>query len=138
MKYLVASTGRELESRVDKRFGHPAYHLIVDAGTMESEAFPGPSAEEPSSGLNRFDTCDISGAISGNFGPGAFQALNSRGIKAYVCRGMTVREAVERVTSGEIEPASESTMKVSVRGGKGGGSGGGGRRGGGGRERGGG
>jgi len=40
-KYLVASSGNTLDSKVSGRFGHSNYFLVVDPQTMEFEAFPG-------------------------------------------------------------------------------------------------
>ena len=133
MKYLIAAAGADLEAKVDKRFGHPAYHLIVEAETMEFEVYPGLSENAPFKRAKRFADFGIVGVITGNMGPNAFQEFKGQGFPVYICRGMTVREAVEKAASGQIAPATESTMKVSVRGGgKGGGGGrgmgGGGRR----------
>ena len=133
MRYLISAAGADLNAKVDKRFGHPAYHLLVDGETMEFEVYPGPGDNSPFQKAKRFLDFGIAGVIAGNVGPNAFRELNAQGIKVYICRGMTVREAVELVSSGWIEPATKSTMKVSVRGGgKGGGAGrgmgGGGRR----------
>ncbi len=123
MKYLVAATGKRLDSKVAKRFGHPDYHLIVDSVSKKIIVFPAASQNEPSGSLARFAGYGLSGAISGNFGPGKFAALKAMGIKAYLCRGMKVGEAVEQVESGKVEPMAEPSMKKSVRGGAGQGSG---------------
>ena len=136
MKLLVAATGADIESEVDKRFGHPANYLIVDSDTIEYDSFAGPQQDVPFHRMAEFQGRRIDGAVSGNFGPNAFNSLRSQGIQAYVCRGMSVKEAVEKIKAGVIEPAEQSTMKKSVRTGSGsraGGMGGGRGRGGGGR-----
>jgi predicted Fe-Mo cluster-binding NifX family protein len=115
MRYLVASTGANLEAKVDNRFGFPRYHLLVDSFTMEFKSCPG-TEEQPFLGLEKFEEEEIEGAISGNYGPDAFNELWKRRIPAYLCRGMTVRQAVQRVDAGEFEPLSAPSMKFNIHG----------------------
>ena len=45
-KYLVASSGNTLDSKVSGRFGHSGYFLIIDPQNMEFEAFKGVGKDE--------------------------------------------------------------------------------------------
>jgi predicted Fe-Mo cluster-binding NifX family protein len=115
MKYLVAATAADLGAQVHKRFGHADAFLVVDPETLEYTTFPGVGHEEPHHGIGRFRKEDIGRVIVGNIGPGAFEDVQEAGWEVYVCRSMSVREAIERVHSGEIPPVQGPTMKHSVR-----------------------
>ena len=118
MKYLVAATAADLNANVHKRFGHADVFLIVDSETFAFEAFPGVGHDEPNHGIGRFERSGIERVIVGNIGPEAFKDVRAVGWEVYLCRAMTVREAVEQVQSGQISPLETPTMKHSVRDGK--------------------
>ena len=67
-KYLVASSGNTLDSKVSGKFGHSGYFLIVDPVTMEYEAFPGVSNYEDQT-IRKYVDTDIKRVIVGNIGP---------------------------------------------------------------------
>ena len=50
-KYLVASSGDTLDSKVSGRFGHSSYFLIIDPQTMEFKVFPGIGNDEYMQGI---------------------------------------------------------------------------------------
>lgn len=113
-KYLVAANGSGLDAKVSARFGHAAYYLIVEPETMEFAALPGVGEDEPSPPVGQFVTEGLSSVITANIGPGAYADIAASGLRAYICRGMTVREAVEKVRSGEMAPAPKPTMERSI------------------------
>jgi len=117
MKILAASVNNDLNAKIAKRFGHPEYYLLIDSNTMEFDVFPGARNDDRSQGFDHVKKRGIDCAVAGNFGPGNFQKLQHLNVKTYICRNMTVKEAVAKITAGEIEPISEPTMKKSVRGG---------------------
>ncbi|OPX23757.1 MAG: hypothetical protein B1H03_00600 [Planctomycetales bacterium 4484_113] len=113
-KYLVAAKGSGLDAKVSPRFGHAPYYLIVEPETMEFRALPGVGEDEASPPVAQFATEGLTTVITANIGPGAYADIQASGLRAYICRGMTVREAVEKVRSGEIVPAAEPTMERSI------------------------
>ena len=114
MKYLVSATAADLNAKIHKRFGFTDVFLIVDGDTFAYEAFPGVGHDEQSHGTKRFEQSDIERIIVGNIGPEAFEDVRAAGWEIYLCRAMTVREAVERVHSGQILPLEEPSIKRSV------------------------
>ena len=70
-KYLVASSGDTLDSKVSGRLGHSGYFLVIDSQTMEFEAFPGISNDEYQH-IGRFINLGIKKVIVGNIGPSAY------------------------------------------------------------------
>ena len=117
-KYLVASSGNTLDSKVSGRFGHSNYFLVVDPQTMEFEAFPGIQPDE--SGeiiqpfIQQFINRDIEKVIVGNMGPSSFSQMTAAGFKIYLCRNMQILEAIKKVENGEVETLSAPTLQDSI------------------------
>jgi len=114
MKYLIASSGPDLQAQIAKRFGHAEYFIVLDSETMEYEALPGVGHDEPAHGIGRFRDQNVERVIIGNIGPEAFQDLKQAGWTPYLCRKMTVQEAVEKVERGEVSPLEAPTAKRSI------------------------
>jgi len=114
MKIILTATSPALDAEVDPRFGRGVYLLVVDPDTMEWEAHPNPGLNAPGgAGIQaaQFVTEHKAGAaISGDFGPHAFEALRAAGISMHVygnCR--TVRDAIERFKAGHLEQVGTAT-----------------------------
>jgi predicted Fe-Mo cluster-binding NifX family protein len=112
-KYLVASSGNTLDSKVSGRFGHAAYFLIVDPENMRFDAFTGIGNDEFQI-IGRFINLGVKKVIVGNIGPSAYEEVSSAGCKIYLCRNMPVLEAVKKVTKGDIPVLQEPTIKDSI------------------------
>ncbi|MFO8235858.1 MAG: NifB/NifX family molybdenum-iron cluster-binding protein [Bacteroidales bacterium] len=113
-KYLVASSGDSLDSKISGRFGHAKYYLVIFPQTMDFEVFPGVSTDKKTFGVARFINFGITKIITGNIGPSTFSEAVSNEINVYLCRKMTVREAVNKVANDEITPLEEPTLKKSI------------------------
>ncbi|MBN2213573.1 MAG: NifB/NifX family molybdenum-iron cluster-binding protein [Bacteroidales bacterium] len=112
-KYLIASAGDTLDSKVSGRFGHSGYFLVVNPQNMEFDAFPGIGNDE-SQGIGRFINLGIKKVIVGNIGPSAYNEVTSSGCKVYLCRNMSVLEAIKKVESGSVQVLKEPTLKASI------------------------
>lgn len=112
-KYLIASSGDTLESKVSGRFGHSVYYLVVDPQSMEYESFPGVEKYEDQN-IAEFIKPGINKIILGNIGPAAFNMVKSYGCKIYLCRNMAVPEAIKKVKNGEIPELNKPTIKDSI------------------------
>jgi predicted Fe-Mo cluster-binding NifX family protein len=108
MKIAVTSTGKDLNSPVDPRFGRAAYILIVDADTMDVEVLD--NAEN----VNAFKGAGIQAAtmvsdrhadvlLTGFCGPNAFKTLDAARVKVAGDVSGTVREAVAAFVAGNIK-----------------------------------
>lgn len=113
-KYLVASIGNTLDSKVSGRFGHSNYYLVVDPRTMRFEVFPGIQANESGQNVKQFINTGIKKVIVGNIGPKTFYEITSSGFKIYLCRNMQVLEAIIKVETGEIETLNGPTLQNSI------------------------
>jgi len=113
-KYLVASSGDTLDSKVSGRFGHSKYFLIIDPQTMEFKVFPGIGKDEYMQGIGKFVNLGIKKVITGNIGPSAYNDVISSGCTVYICRNMPVREAIKKVENGDVPVLKEPTLKESI------------------------
>jgi predicted Fe-Mo cluster-binding NifX family protein len=113
-KYLVASSGDTLDSKVSGRFGHSAYFLIIEPQTMEFNVFSGIGKDEYMQGIGKFVNLGIKKVITGNIGPSAYNEVISSGCRIYLCRNMSVREAIKKVENGDIPVLNEPTLKESI------------------------
>jgi predicted Fe-Mo cluster-binding NifX family protein len=110
MKIAVSSSGNDLGSQVDPRFGRCAYFVIVETDDMGFEAFEnGSIALGGGAGIQAAQFVASKGAkavITGNVGPNAVQTLSAAGVETFVGQSGTVREAIERHTKGDINSTS--------------------------------
>ena len=91
MKIAVTSTGTELTSDMDPRFGRAAYFLIVDPDTLEFEPVENsqninlPQGAGIQAGKTVADK-NVDTLITGNCGPKAFRTLQAAGAGSAVNR----------------------------------------------------
>jgi predicted Fe-Mo cluster-binding NifX family protein len=108
MRIAVTSTGNELISDMDPRFGRAKYFVIVNSQTLEYEI------AENKQNLNLPQGAGIQAAktivdhnvevlISGNCGPKAFDVLNAAGIKVVTGAKGRVIDAITQYKSGELK-----------------------------------
>jgi predicted Fe-Mo cluster-binding NifX family protein len=114
MKIVLTTTSPDLDSAVDPRFGRGAYFLVIDTDTLEWQAHsnPGVSASGGAGSLAaQFIANQNAGAvISGDFGPNAYNALQTAGVDMYLYdASRTGREAVEQFKNGQLEHVSAPT-----------------------------
>ena len=123
MKIAVSSSGKDLDSQIDPRFGRCAFFVIVETDDMSFEAFDNENiALGGGAGIQSAQFVASNGAgvvITGNCGPNAVQTLSAAHVEVFVGQSGTVREAIERYTRGDIK--STSTPNVADHYGMGGG-----------------
>ncbi len=111
MKIAVTSSGKNLESNVDPRFGRAAYFIIVNPETMDYEVVEniqnlnlpqgaGIQAGQTIAGNN------VDVLLTGNCGPKAFKVLQSAGIKIITNVKGSVLDAISMYKKGELEPTN--------------------------------
>jgi len=130
MKIAISSSGKNLDSQIDLRFGRCQYFISVDPETMEFEAFENSGLmASGGAGVQAAQLIAQRGAtalITGNLGPNAASALSASGIKVYLVPGGTVKDVIEGYKSGSLREASGATVAPHF--GMGGGRGMGGRK----------
>jgi predicted Fe-Mo cluster-binding NifX family protein len=114
MKLLVTATAPELGATVDPLFGRGAYFIVVDTDTLQWQAHQNQgvnAAGGAGSQAAQFAAQqDVEAVISGDFGPNAYVALATAGIKMYLFGpSKTVREAVANFAAGKLEQVGAPT-----------------------------
>lgn len=108
MKIAITSTGSDLTSQVDPRFGRCPYFIIINPDTEESETVENPNVQAMGgAGIQSAQLIASKGAevvLTGSCGPNAFQTLSAAGVKVITGVAGTVKEAVSRFKSGQLQP----------------------------------
>ena len=106
MKIAVSSTGKNLDSQIDPRFGRCACFLLAETDDMSFETFDNENmALGGGAGIQSAQFVASKGAkavLTGNCGPNAVRTLSAAGVELFVGQGGTVREAIERFKNGEL------------------------------------
>jgi len=114
MKVAISSSGKDLDSQIDPRFGRCQYFIFVDPETMEFEASENEGLmASGGAGVQAAQLIVQKGAgslITGNLGPNAASALSASGIKVHLVSGGTVREVTEAFKAGKLQEASGATV----------------------------
>ncbi len=114
MKIAVSSTGNDLNSQIDSRFGRCAYFIIVETDDMSFEVFNnenialGGGAGIQSAGF--VSSKNVKAVLTGNCGPKAMQVFTADGIEVFIEQTGTVKEAVERYKKGNLQSSTGSNV----------------------------
>lgn len=107
MKIAITSTGADMNSEVDPRFGRARYFVVVDTDTAAVSAHDNIQNLNAAqgAGIQSAETVARLGAqavVTGHVGPKAFRVLNAAGIRVYLSGGGTLADAVRRYKAGEL------------------------------------
>jgi len=116
MKIAVTSTGKDLGSEVDPRFGRASYLLIVDSETLDFEVIDNMENKDSfkGAGIQAAGLISKSGAkilLTGYCGPNAFKALKAAKIGVANDAKGTIKESVEAYMDGKLPLTDESNVK---------------------------
>jgi predicted Fe-Mo cluster-binding NifX family protein len=114
MKIAISATGKDLDSKIDPRFGRCQYFIFLDPETMEFEGVENQgSAAMGGAGVQAAQLVvqkGVNALITGNLGPNAASALSASGIKVYLVPGGTVKEVAEAYKTGTLKEISGATV----------------------------
>ena len=114
MKIVISSTGKDLDSQIDPRFGRCQYFIFVNPDSMEFETAENAGVmASGGAGVQATQLIAQKGAnalITGNLGPNAASAISASGIKVYLVAGGTVREVTEAFKMGSLRETSGPTV----------------------------
>ncbi|NOR18147.1 dinitrogenase iron-molybdenum cofactor biosynthesis protein [candidate division WOR-3 bacterium] len=110
MKIAITSTGQDLTSQIDPRFGRSPYFIFIDPETMQFEAIENPNVNAMGgAGIQTAQLIANKGVeviLTGSCGPNAFQTLQAAGVKVIVGVVGTINEAIEKYKSGGLKPTA--------------------------------
>ena len=114
MKVAVSSSGGDLDSQIDPRFGRCAYFIIVETDDMSFEVFNNENiALGGGAGIQSGQFVASKGAkaiITGNAGPNAVRTLSAAGVEVIVGQAGTVGQAIENYKNGKLENTTEANV----------------------------
>ena len=116
MKIAVTSTGTDLDSQVDPRFGRAAYILVVDSETFDFEVLDNKENVNAlkGAGIQAGKAVSDKGAevlLTGFCGPNAFKALKAAKIGVANDAGGSVRDAVEAYLDGKLPLSDKANVE---------------------------
>lgn len=111
MKIAFTTTGDDLSSPLESRFGRAAKFLIYD---LEAETFTVIDNQQnvnaaQGAGIQSANAVIRSGAeilLTGHCGPKAFRVLQEAGIKVFNLEASTLTAALEQYRSGKLQEAA--------------------------------
>ncbi|MBU7005838.1 NifB/NifX family molybdenum-iron cluster-binding protein [Phosphitispora fastidiosa] len=112
MKIVISTEGKELDARVDPRFGRCEWFISVDSESMDFDCTAN-SAVNSSQGAGiqaaQFVVDNQAEAlITGHVGPNAFEVLEASGIKIYDGTGLNAKQAIEELNSGKLSEITKA------------------------------
>ncbi|MBW2437363.1 MAG: NifB/NifX family molybdenum-iron cluster-binding protein [Deltaproteobacteria bacterium] len=114
MRIAISSSGENLNSQLDPRFGRCAYFLVIDPDEMSFEVFSNENfASGGGAGIQSAQflaSKGVDAVITGNCGPNAVQTLSAAGIELFVAQTGTVKKVIEKFKSGELISTREAAV----------------------------
>jgi len=115
MKIAISSTGNDLESEVDARFGRCSYFLIVNVENNKIKDFKAieNTAKEQmgGAGISAGEIVakqKVDAIITVNLGPRAFSVFEQFGIKSYHGEGK-IKEVIQKFLDGKLKELTNAT-----------------------------
>ena len=107
MKIAFSSTGKDMTSTLDPRFGRCAYFVFYDkdTGDLEVASNDGASASGGAgiAAAQQIINKSVDVLITGAVGPNAFNGLKASGIKVYKCGQTDLNSALQLLGSNKLE-----------------------------------
>ena len=116
MKFCITTTGPDLDSKIDPRFGRCQYLLFVDFRTGKLlKSIPNTaSISGRGAGVataQRIVSEKAQVIITGNIGPNAFNVLSTSQIKIYLgFVGLSAKQILEKYRQGKLEKIARSNV----------------------------
>ena len=116
MKIAISSSGNNLDSALDPRFGRCAYFLIVDPADMRYDVLINQgAAQSRGAGIkaaNFLAAKNVDVVITGHASLNVFQTLASAGIEIFLEQQGKIKEVVALYKSNGLKPATQSAVNA--------------------------
>lgn len=116
MKIAIATSGNDLSSALDARFGRAPHFLVVDLDNDNVTAHTNQQNLDASQGAGiqaaqNVVALKVGALIACNVGPKAFRVFQHAGIPVYLCKGnCSAAEAVKAFKAGELQKADGANV----------------------------
>jgi predicted Fe-Mo cluster-binding NifX family protein len=116
VKVAFTTSGKDLESPLDTRFGRAPGFLIYDVDSSTVEYIDNQQSLDAAqgAGIQAAETVVRSGAqvvVTGHCGPKAFRVLSAAGVKVYNTDQPTVAAALAAYKAGTLKPAESADVE---------------------------
>jgi len=114
----ISANGRDIDAGVDPRFGRARFFILVDPVTQDWEPFDNlanlSSLQDVGilTAKNLTKNRVVQTVVTGNCGSKAFEELKGAGVKVFLNAQGTVRQALKRLSLGELGEATGSNVPV--------------------------
>ena len=114
MKIAVSSTGDNLDSNVDMRFGRCKYFIVVDSESMDFKVVSNESIMvSGGAGIKAAEAIanqDVQIVLTGNIGPNAHSTLSAAGIKVFTGAEGRIKDAINKYKNNELKESSSANV----------------------------
>jgi len=114
MKIVVSAQGENLDAPASPVFGRCPTYVFVDTETLEFAAVANPAMNQGGgAGISAAQFVVNEGAqavLTGNLGPNAFGVLQAAGVPGYLVGEGTVRQAVDALLAGRLQPMAGANV----------------------------
>jgi len=115
MKIAVSSTGKNIDSQLNPRFGRCEFFIVVETDDMSFESFENENtALSSGAGIQSASFVASKGVhtvLTGNCGPKAAQTFSAAGVNVLTGYSGTVKQVIEQF---KIEGSSDQSMKYNA------------------------
>jgi predicted Fe-Mo cluster-binding NifX family protein len=116
MKIAFTTSGNDLNSALDKRFGRAEKFLIYDVESTHFQVIDNQQNLNAAqgAGIQAAEIIVRAGAncvITGHCGPKAFRALTTAKVQIFNTNASTISEALEQFRSGKLTPAASADVE---------------------------
>ena len=116
MKIAISASGKNLEARLDQRFGRCRYYIIIDSDDMSFEVLDNENgAHGGGAGVQSAQfvvSKGIQAVITGNCGPKAMQVFSAAGVHVFTGQTGTVRDVMKKYKNYELKAAAEANTPL--------------------------
>lgn len=116
MKIAITSSGKDLDSQMDLRFGRAKGFIIYETdndafefvdNVQNLEAAQGAGIQAAQNVVNK--NAEI--VISGHCGPKAFKVLSTSGVKIYTAEEGKISEILEKFKNGKLQESTSADVE---------------------------
>jgi predicted Fe-Mo cluster-binding NifX family protein len=114
----VSANGKDIDARVEPRFGRTRFFVLVDPATEDWEPYDNLANILSLNNVGILTAKNLTKGrvvqtvITGSCGPKAFQELKEAGVKVYLNARGSVRQALGQLRLGELQEASEPNVPM--------------------------
>lgn len=116
MRIALTSTGSDLSSELDPRFGRAAYFIVVETDSMDSEVVENTQNLNlpQGAGIQAAQTVanqNVVAVLTGNCGPKAFKVLGASGVQVITGAKGSVLDVLRQYKNGDLKPADGANVE---------------------------